>query len=207
MLRRSRPLVCLAFLLLAHGCVSDDADDSLGDDDGTETDGDTGDGDGDEDMTGQQLFMTLCSGCHGLEAEGSAIAYELRHPHDDFARWVIRNGRMSIEFQNQMPQFTPEQLSDDELDRILEYLDSFPQPTTPEGLYLDYCRNCHGVDALGGVVGEELTEASLDEFFEKVREGEGGTNYGARTQFMPARTPDELSDAEIEAIFDYVSTL
>ena len=56
--------------------------------------------------------MASCSGCHGPEAEGSTIAYEIRHPHDAYAKWVVRNGRASIEFQNQMPQFTPELLTD-----------------------------------------------------------------------------------------------
>ena len=208
---RSRPLVCLALLLFTHGCV---ADDGSVDDDETDTGTDTAETDtdgetdtGGEELTGQELFATLCSGCHGAEAEGSAIAYEIRHPHDDYARWVVRNGRASIEFQNQMPQFTEALLDDEELDRILEYLDGFPQPTTPEDLYLDYCRNCHGIDAQGGVVGQALTGEPLEEFIEKVREGEGGSNYGARMSFMPARTQAELSDAEIEAIFDYVGSL
>jgi mono/diheme cytochrome c family protein len=211
MFRLSRPFLCLTIFLLGSGCA---ADDTLGSDGGdgtagdTSTTSDTGTADTGEEMTGQELYTSFCSACHGPEGEGTNIAYELHHPHDEFTRWVVRNGRMSIEFANQtMPQFTADVLSDAELDRIIEYLDGFPQPTTPEGLYLDYCRNCHGIDAAGGVVNAPLMNSPIQDYIENVRQGRGGTNYGARAVYMPARTADELSDAEIQEIFDYVGTL
>jgi mono/diheme cytochrome c family protein len=212
--RSLRSLTLAAFTLCA-ACAADDAgtggDETLGDTGDGDGDGDaTGDGDGDTgtEMTGQELFASNCAVCHGPEGEGSTIAYEIRHPHRGFSTWIVRNGRTSIEFANQaMPQFTADVLADDELELIFDYLDSFPQPDTPEGLYLDYCRNCHGVDASGGVVNAELYFSPIQDFIENVRQGRGGTNYGSRPTFMPARTSAELSDAEIQMIFDYVGTL
>jgi mono/diheme cytochrome c family protein len=206
MLRLPRSLVCLAFLLLGSACTGDDAP---GNDTGTGTETDSGtETDTGSEATGEELYAGFCAVCHGPEGEGTNIAYELRHPHDEYTKWVVRNGRTSIEFQNQvMVPFTPQMLGDEELDLIIEYLDSFPQPTTPEGLYVDYCRNCHGIDAAGGVVGKPLMESPIQDYIENVRQGFGGTDYGARAVYMPRRTADELSDAEIQSIFDYVMSL
>lgn len=203
----SHRLTCLVLVslttLVGTGCPSDDTGSTAGDTGDTDT-GDTGE----PMMTGEELFVSMCSACHGTMAEGTTIAYEIRHSHHGFAEWVVRNGRASIEFENQaMPQFTQDTLSDDELALILEYLDSFPQPTDGEGLYLDYCRNCHGLDAAGGVVEVDIRPEPIGEYIEKVREGNGGTNYGARNEYMPARPADEISDAEIQLIYDYVQTL
>ncbi len=201
--------------MLGNACVAGDdvgndgSDEIMDDATDTTDESDGGSDEGiDEGMTGQELYMAFCTACHGPEAEGTNIAYEIRHPHDDFARWIVRNGRTSVEFENQvMPSFSAQAITDSELDRIIEYLDSFAQPATPEGLYLDYCRNCHGADAEGGVVGKPLMNSPLSDFIENTRQGRGGTDYGSRALFMPSRSEDELSDAEIQAIFDYVGTL
>jgi len=219
--RRLPVVFSLALFSLDLGCTSDDspgtdevsAGDTMGTD-GTDTMGtdtmgtDTTGTDTTGELSGQELYVSFCSACHGPEGEGSTIAYEIRHPHDDFSRWVVRNGRTSVEFANQaMPQFTTALLSDAELDLILEYLDGLPQPDTAEGLYLDYCRNCHGIDAAGGVVNAPLGNSPIQDFIENTRQGFGGSNYGARNLFMPTRTTAELSDAEIQLIFDYVQSL
>ena len=214
-------LTCLSLFILTTACASDDGnlelgnDGTAGDTSATDSTGsadssDTTDGTSDTgaEPTGEELFNSLCSVCHGPEGEGSSIAYEIQHPHDEFTRWVVRNGRASVEFANQaMPAFPTELLTDAELDLIIQYLDGIAQPTTDEDLYLDYCRNCHGADAGGGVVGKELMNSPIQDFIENTRQGRGGSNYGARNLFMPARTAAELSDAEIQAIFDYVQSL
>lgn len=158
-------------------------------------------------LTGEGLFLQLCAACHGADAMGTDLAYELRHPHREHATWVVRNGRPGDEFENSvMAPFSPEALSDAELELIFDFLDAFPQPDTPEGLYLDYCRNCHGPDARGGVVGVDIVDQELGDIEEKVRDGEGD-NPGARTSYMPARGSDVLSDAEVEAIAGFIASL
>ncbi|MBC8067859.1 MAG: cytochrome c, partial [Deltaproteobacteria bacterium] len=94
---------------------------------------------------------------------------------------------------------------DAELESIFDYLDSFPQPAEGEGLFMDYCRNCHGVDAAGGVVGVDIRD-EVSEALEKVRDGEGN-DIGNRTEFMPAFSEARLSDDEVAAIVEFVGGL
>ncbi|MCB9718081.1 MAG: cytochrome c [Myxococcales bacterium] len=82
-----------------------------------------------------------------------------------------------------------------------------PQPTTGEGLYLDYCRNCHGVDALGGVVGKDISDKGYQDAYERVRVGAGLGDPGQRMLYMPAFGTEVISDEELMMITDYIATL
>jgi len=159
-------------------------------------------------QSGEELFATFCASCHGPAAEGSTLAYEIRHPSHEYARWVIRNGRSGGEFPGSEMAAYPEALLDDAaVDAILDWLDGFEQPTTGEALYLDYCGNCHGADARGGVVEKPIEYEGVNDMLEKVREGEGGSNYGARLQYMPSVASDRLDNDEVTAIAEHIATL
>jgi mono/diheme cytochrome c family protein len=108
-----------------------------------------------------------------------------------------------------MAAFAESLVTDEQLDEIWAWLASFPQPTTGEDLYLDYCAGCHGVDARGGRVGKDIQEkgAELNDLTEKVREGEGGTNFGSAVLYMPHWATDEISDDELALIGEYLTTL
>ena len=184
----------------ASGSASDAGDDSGG--------SSTGDA---PVLTGEELFLAYCSGCHGADAMGTTLAYELRHVDRDYAHWVVRNGRSGGEFEpTAMPAFSEEALSPAALDAIVDHLDAFPQPTTGEGLFVDYCGNCHGADARTGPAQVDLPDEILEEpstALETVREGENEGGIGARLGFMPAVSADRLTDAEVQAIVDYVLSL
>lgn len=172
--------------------------------DGTGTDATSGD-DGPE-QDGVELFLGLCAPCHGMEGQGvETLGYELRHPVREYATWVIRNGRSEGELApSSMSAYPPEVVSDAQLQEIFDWLDGFPQPETGEGLYMDYCRNCHGVDPNdGGVVAKEVGEKGFADALEKIREGEGGTAYGSRLAYMPGFDAGVLSDAEVMLITDW----
>ena len=160
-------------------------------------------------VSGIELFLGMCAPCHGAEGEGGPLAYELQHPNRAHATWVVRNGRPGLEFPgSQMAAYSPEVVSDEQLEEIFDYLDSFPQPTTGEALYLDYCGNCHGADPrTGGAVDKDPLDDGPDEILEQVREGDGGTDYGNRGEYMPAFSADRLSDAEVQAIIDWLVSL
>jgi mono/diheme cytochrome c family protein len=160
-------------------------------------------------VSGEELFKSICAPCHGFEGEGTALAYELRHPHRGHATWVIRNGRPGPEFPDTaMAAYSPDVVSDVQLEEIFDYLDSFPQPTTGEDLYLDYCRNCHGADPrTGGVVDKNPLDEPADSVLEEVRDGSGGNDYGNRHEYMPAFSSARLSDAEVQAIVDWMTGL
>lgn len=149
-----------------------------------------------------------CAACHGPTGEGSVLGYEIRHPVRPYAAWVVRHGRTGGEFPSSaMLAYGGSTLSDEQLTTIFDYLDGFPQPLTGQDLYLDYCGNCHGTDARGGVTGVDISDKAFNDALEKVREGEGGNDYGNRGAYMPAFPRSKLTDDEVELITDYISTL
>jgi mono/diheme cytochrome c family protein len=163
------------------------------------------------EVSGEEFFLSVCASCHGNEGEGTALGYELQHPVRDYSAWVVRHGRPADNPElpgSVMVAYSIDTLSDATLEEIWDYLDAFPQPTTGEALYFDYCRNCHGEDALGGVTGVNVREpGALAELSEKVRQGENVGNYGARTESMPAFDDSRLSDAEVQLIADHIASL
>jgi len=171
------------------------------------SDGESSSSGGGAPLTGEELFLESCSPCHGVEGEGTMLAYAIQHPLRDYSRWVVRNGRpQGTKFPGAvMLPFGEDKLADAELELIFDYLDSFPQPADGQGLFMDYCRNCHGVDAAGGVVQTDIRD-ELDEALEKVREGEGN-DPGDRTGYMPLFSEERLSDEEVAAIVEFVGGL
>jgi mono/diheme cytochrome c family protein len=142
--------------------------------------------------------------CHGEEGTGSSIAPELQHPPPDHFRWVVRNG-LTGAYESAMVALPEAGLTDVQLESILDYLSQLPEPDTDEGLYLDYCANCHGADARGGVARKEI--AGKREALEVIREGKGGTDYAARTRYMPSWQSGALDDDVVARIEAYVGGL
>ena len=70
-----------------------------------------------EDAEGRDLFIAKgCSGCHGQEAEGTAIAPALAGHTEQMVKRQVRTPRF------QMPAFGVTQISDDELEAIAQYI-------------------------------------------------------------------------------------
>jgi mono/diheme cytochrome c family protein len=69
-----------------------------------------------------------------------------------------------------------------------------------------FCANCHGADARGGRVGKGIID-EVDDIDERVREGHGGTDYGARYDFMPSWSTSDLTNADVSSIAAYLQTL
>ncbi len=158
--------------------------------------------------SGVEVFAAVCANCHGSTGEGTDKGYELRHPARGYATFVVRSGRPGVEFpMSEMSAYDTSLLTVQQLEEIWDFLSDMPQPTTSEGLFLDYCANCHGADALGGVVDQDLDEEVFIDILEQVREGDGENDYAARLEYMPSRTDAELSDAEVRLISDYLSAL
>src|SRR5437868_5934691 len=109
-------------------------------------------------------------------------------------------------FDGDMPAFATAELSDAELADILTFLAAAPRPTTGDALFARFCANCHGADGGGGRVGKSLG-GEADSVSSRVRRGHGGTSYGSRTQYMPAWSATDLSDAEVAEIEAYVAGL
>jgi ubiquinol-cytochrome c reductase cytochrome c subunit len=151
----------------------------------------------------RQTFATVCASCHGMAGEGTESAPPIQRPVPGFARYVIRNGRAPTGYPAAMPSFSADALSDADLDSLVDWLGSFPKPADGEGLYRMFCGNCHGPGGSGGRVRERITD-ELDEVREQVRDGEGGTRYADRTEYMPSWSRDELTDGEVDRIVEYL---
>lgn len=157
-------------------------------------------------LSGEELFAALCASCHGTEAEGGEKGYELQHHTREHLLWVVRNGRPGLEFDNSVMSPFPEAvLSDEQIGLIGDFLDAFPQPDTGEGLYHDYCGNCHGEVPDTGLIDTEIVGRPYNEIREKVREGESLGNVGARGSYMPRFGTDRISDAEVQLIADFIA--
>jgi mono/diheme cytochrome c family protein len=148
-----------------------------------------------------------CGFCHGSQGEGTELGPEIQHPVEDFATWVVRNGREHPDYELEMPEFSEADVSQELLQEIFDFLSAFPQPTTGQALFLDYCANCHGADALGGAPDRPIIDAPEDEFLELVRNGHSPGEFGDRREFMPEFSQDQVSDAELTLIIEYVGSL
>lgn len=160
---------------------------------------------------GKDAYDRLCSGCHGggdNTGLGSTLAPPIRFPSRGYAGYVVRKGRDEMAaFAIAMPAFDTTALPDETMEELFDYLHEFEKPMDGEGLFTLFCANCHGDDARGGRVDKNIRFESAGDFSEKVREGEGGSNYGSRLNYMPEWSSSELSKDDISAILAHVKTL
>jgi mono/diheme cytochrome c family protein len=159
------------------------------------------------DDPGTRAFQMHCLMCHGEQGVGIVLGPEIQHPVRDFSTWVVRNGLPGVGYLKPMEAIPPAMLSDADLNLIFDYLDKPPQPTTAEGLYKDYCGNCHGADGKGGPTTRDITGDAVDPIEEVVRQGTHLGMYEERNEYMPAYPTTRVSDAELQLISDYVDTL
>jgi hypothetical protein len=139
---------------------------------------------------------------------------DIRHPKEDFAIWMVRNGSDARTggmnpYPGPMVPLDTSFVTDAELAMILTYLNSFPQPTTGEALFLDYCASCHGADGKGAGTTRDLTAVAnlATEIPDKVRNGTHQGEFNLRIEYMPKRDTTELTDAELMLITTYVEGL
>ena len=148
-----------------------------------------------------------CNVCHGTVGQGvNLLAPEVRHTPAVYAQWIVRHGRAGtgmVDFPlTAMPMKTP--LTDQELNDIIAWLEGQPKPLTGEGLYKDFCGNCHGPNmATGGNVPVSLIGKMATLITMRVRVGEG-TDPAMRPGYMPPETTAALTDAELALIQQYL---
>lgn len=153
-----------------------------------------------------------CSTCHGPNGEGVLLGTtpfgpEIRHTPTTYATWVVRHGRPAPSAMVDFPEVpTPMKtdISAADLTAILTWLAGQPKPTTGQGLYKDFCGNCHGpMTASGGAVPVNIIGKKSADILQRVRMGEGA-DPGVRNSYMPAETAAELSDQEVTLISQYL---
>lgn len=112
---------------------------------------------------GEHLYLQNCVACHGYNGNGGmgiplSLPDFLATASDDYLFKTIRNGRPG----RVMPAF--KQLSDDNIDSIIDYIRSWSDSTPPvyskkpingdathgKQLFLQHCASCHGDTGTGG---------------------------------------------------------
>lgn len=153
-------------------------------------------------LTGPEVYQEGCAACHGEEAQGTDRAFPLRFRASGYFTYVLRTGRESSLFESDMKAFGVEQISDAQVEEMIAWIDSFPNATTPQGLYLQFCGNCHGEDGRSGRAGKNLVEESISRV---VRSGK--EDSVSHRNYMPGWSSADLSDDEVAQIADYLQSL
>jgi mono/diheme cytochrome c family protein len=145
-------------------------------------------------------YGMVCKTCHGPAGEGvGTFGPEIRHTPATYSNYVVRNGRPST----LMTPYGMDAVPDATLLEIQNWLTAQPKPTTGQGLYLDFCGNCHGPMGGGGSApwkAQGLPNATISM---KVRSGVG-TDPSMRAAYMPAFGTDILTDAELTLISQFL---
>jgi mono/diheme cytochrome c family protein len=155
--------------------------------------------------TPAMVYALTCSPCHGADGAGTKLGPEIKHPPRDLIAWAVRQGREGKGFPAPMLAYTTAQVSDAALAGIVELLWAQPRPTDAQGLYLDFCGNCHGPDGKGGSVAEVAFGKRATEIDDIVRAGHGVTNLANRPKYMPAFSTTDLPDADLTMIKTFLN--
>lgn len=188
----------IAALMLALGTMA--GCDDGGDDDGADM--------GAAMAEAPMAYNQICSSCHGPDGEGTSLGPDIRNPADwGYGAYVVRNGRGEMdEFASPMSAYSADIIDDVTLDEVWTWLGAAAKPADGAGLFARFCANCHDADGSGGRA-EHAVGIDQAEIRASVREGNGGENYGASTEFMPAFGTDLITDAELDLIVEHIGTL
>jgi mono/diheme cytochrome c family protein len=145
-------------------------------------------------------YGTVCVTCHGPAGQG-AMNYgpEIRHTPTAYSNYVVRTGRTGT----LMGPYKVTDVSDADVAAIQMWLSAQPKPTTGQGLYLDYCANCHGPTGGGGLVPYKASGLPTATITATVRAGVGA-DPAVRNAYMPAFGADMLTDAELTLIAQFL---
>lgn len=136
--------------------------------------------------SGAALYGSYCASCH----DGAAAAGGGRNVLG--ARTCSINGALNgtTVFRGGVPamQFLKGMLSAEQIRSISNYLNM--GPVTGQQRYITACAGCHGADARGGRVGEDVRGSTPGEIRGAIREGEGGMGV---IKCLPATDINEIS--------------
>lgn len=164
---------------------------------------------------GRSLFAEECSSCHGFDARGIAgRGPDLRGAGAAAADFYLRTGRMPLSRPDLQPMRSEPRYDPEQLDALIAYVGSLGGPRVPtvdpeagsvsdgQQLFTSYCSGCHAITGVGGVAvgayAPNLRAATPTQVAEAIRVG---------PYLMPAFGRRQLSDADVDSIAGYVSTV
>jgi ubiquinol-cytochrome c reductase cytochrome c subunit len=163
---------------------------------------------------GRGLFVSSCSACHGLNAEGlEGRAPNLHGVGELAADFYLETGRMPLSYPQQQPFRTKPAFPPRQIDALIAYVGSLGGPPIPtvqpqlgsasrgQELFALNCAGCHQIQARGGIVTgavvPRLDAATPAQIGEAIRIG---------PYVMPRFSSGEISDAEVNDIARYIQT-
>jgi ubiquinol-cytochrome c reductase cytochrome c subunit len=165
---------------------------------------------------GSFLYGRDCAGCHGADGQGSPRGVPLLHAGEALARYSLVTGRMPIGDPREIPDRSPTQYDDDELDALTEHVaalgDGPALPAldwrsgdVPNGgrLYRLHCAACHSVTGIGGALAYERFAPSVMPSEPEVVAAAVVAGPGA----MPSFTPQGFTDRDLADLVAYVQEI
>lgn len=130
---------------------------------------------------GEQLYLTVCSGCHGVTAEGGRgpnliTARNIQRQSNEWLFNVIKNGIAGSD----MP---PSPFEDEKVWQIAAFIKNLSAPAARQDVPGDVaagrevyygagrCMSCHMIRGEGGYLGPDLTNLGVTKSLTEIREG------------------------------------
>lgn len=152
-------------------------------------------GDAEAIAKGHELYLTVCSGCHGAGAEGGRgpnliTGRNVRRASDEELFGAIKNGIPGSD----MP---PSPLPDDQIWQLAAFVRNLSAPAYHQqvegdaaaGKQVYYakgkCNNCHMIRGEGGFLGPDLTNIGMTANLTSLREGVFDPNKRTTEGFRP----------------------
>jgi putative heme-binding domain-containing protein len=146
---------------------------------------------------GQQLYLTVCSGCHGVNAEGGRgpnliTSRNLQRQNDQWLFGVIQKGIPGSD----MP---PSSFEDEKVWQLAAFLRNLSSPAARQkvpgdpdaGRQVYYgagrCMSCHMIRGEGGFLGPDLTNIGVIRTLTEIQEGVLDPNKRFSRGYMPVR--------------------
>ncbi|MCU1395980.1 MAG: qcrC [Ilumatobacteraceae bacterium] len=172
--------------------------------------------------TGRQLFLTGCSGCHGLTgaglhaADGSVLGPALTNSGEAAAYFYLSTGRMPLSDPTKQPLRKDPVYDPQQIDALVAFVGSLgngptiPQVSTAAGdlaaggeIYRLQCAACHSATGAGGALSygraaPSLSQATPEQIGTAIRIGPGQ---------MPVFGTGTISDTQLNGLAAYIEYL
>jgi ubiquinol-cytochrome c reductase cytochrome c subunit len=173
-----------------------------------------------KDLTseGQKLFAANCASCHGLAAQGTAVAPTLIGVGAASVDFQVGTGRMPAAATGPQAEQKPVQFTDEQVAALATYVASLaPGPAIPDSIYLTgkgdvskggelfrvNCAMCHNVAGAGGA----LTEGKYAPALQDVKAAHIYEAMVTGPQNMPVFNDLNLSPEDKADIISYLHYL
>jgi ubiquinol-cytochrome c reductase cytochrome c subunit len=163
---------------------------------------------------GQQIFQLTCATCHGLEAQGTAVAPSLIGAGSAAVYFQVSTGRMPLRVPGSEAEEKPSQLNPAQTREVAEYIQSLGGgPAIPSAaqvstvgtnlalgqeLFEANCAQCHNFDGAGGALtygkyAPPLTNSTPTQIYTAMLTGPEAMPVFADSTVTPAQKRDILA--------------